>query len=195
MHPKKIKATYKNGVIKPLDKINLPEGQALEIQIKTLPSVTSELSRDQKRELIQKTRGSMKGTWGSTVEEIDAYIMSERKSWDREFFRILDIRSVDSQVVSVLLDTSILIYYLEGVEPYYPLTEEIFNDIADENIRGSLSAISITEFVTKPLADGKVIVVEYFKQFLSALSIQVLAVTYDTKLTPFVARGPCASQC
>ena len=46
--------------------------------------------------------------------------------------RILDIRSVDSQVVSVLLDTSILIYYLEGVEPYYPLTEEIFNDIADE---------------------------------------------------------------
>ena len=96
----------------------------------------------------------------------------------------------------VLLDTSILIYYLEGVEPYYPLTEEIFNDIADENIRGSLSAISITEFVTKPLADGKVIVVEYFKQFLSALSIQVLAVTtYDTKLTPFVARGPCASQC
>ena len=34
--------------------------------------------------------------------------------------RILDIRSVDSQVVSVLLDTSILIYYLEGVEPYYP---------------------------------------------------------------------------
>ena len=85
MHLKKIKATYKNGVIKPLDKINLPEGQALEIQIKTLPSVTSELSRDQKRELIQKTRGSMKGTWGSTVEEIDTYIMSERKSWDREF--------------------------------------------------------------------------------------------------------------
>ena len=79
----------------------------------------------------------------------------------------------------VLLDASILIYYLEGVEPYYPLTEEIFNDIADENIRGSLSAISITEFVTKPLADGKVIVVEYFKQFLSALSIQVLAVTYE----------------
>ena len=59
----------------------------------------------------------------------------------------------------------ILIYYHEGVEPYYPLTEEIFNDIIDANIRGSLSAISIAEFVTKPLADGPVIVVEYFKQF------------------------------
>ena len=30
-------------------------------------------------------RGSMKGTWGNTVKEIDAYIKSERKSWNREF--------------------------------------------------------------------------------------------------------------
>ena len=84
-HPKKIRATYKNGVIEPLDKINLPEGQALEIEIKTLPSATSELSLDQKRTLIEKNRGSMKGTWGSTVEVINAYIESERHSWDREF--------------------------------------------------------------------------------------------------------------
>ena len=82
---KKIRATYKNGMIEPLDKINFPEGQALEVEIKTLPSAISDLSLDQKRELIQKTRGSMKGTWGSTVEEIDAYIKSERQSWDREF--------------------------------------------------------------------------------------------------------------
>ena len=93
--------------------------------------------------------------------------------------RILDFRSVDSQAASVLLDTSVLIYYLEGVEPYYLLAEEIFNDILDENIRGSLSVISIAEFVTKPLADGNVTDVERFKQFLSSLSIQVLAVTYE----------------
>ena len=82
---KKIRARYKNGVIELLDKIDLPEGQALEVEIKALPSVIAELSRDQKRELIQKMRGSMKGTWGNTVEEIDAYIKSERKSWNREF--------------------------------------------------------------------------------------------------------------
>ena len=81
-HHSKIKATYKNGVIEPLDKIDLPEGQALEVEIKTLPS---EFSLDQKRELIQKIRCSMKGAWGSTVEEIDAYIKSERKSWNRKF--------------------------------------------------------------------------------------------------------------
>lgn len=84
-HPTKIRATYKNGVIEPLDKISLPEGQALEVEIKTLPSITTELSRDEKRELIQKICGSMKGTWGNTVEEIDAHLASERKSWDREF--------------------------------------------------------------------------------------------------------------
>ena len=84
-HPKKIRATYRNGVIEPLDKINLPEGQALEIEIKMLRAVTSELSQDEKRALIHKTRGSMKGTWGRNVEEINAYIKSERNSWDREF--------------------------------------------------------------------------------------------------------------
>ena len=93
--------------------------------------------------------------------------------------KILDFHLVDSQAASVLLDTSVLIYYLEGIEPYYLLAEEIFNHILDENIRGSLSAISVTEFVTKPLADGNVTDVERFKHFIDALSIQVLAVTYE----------------
>ena len=81
-HPKKIKAAYKNGVIELIDKISLPEGQALEVEIKTLPAITSELSRDQKRELIREMRGAMKGTWGDTVGEINAYLVSERNSWD-----------------------------------------------------------------------------------------------------------------
>ncbi len=93
--------------------------------------------------------------------------------------RILDFRSADSQSVSVLLDTAVLIYYLEEVEPYCLLAGEVFNDIVDGNIRGFLSAISVTEFVTKPLADGKVSEVERFRDFLSSLSIQVLAVTYE----------------
>lgn len=93
--------------------------------------------------------------------------------------RILDFCSTNSQTASALLDTSIFIYYLEEVEPYCLLAEEIFNDIVDGNIRGFLSAISVTEFVTKPLADGKVAEVERFKRFLSLLSIQVLTVTYE----------------
>ena len=81
-HIKKIRAIYKNRVIEPLDKIDLPEGQVLEVEIKSIPSITPQLPLNHRRELIRKIRGSMKGTWGSTVEEVDAYIKSERKSWD-----------------------------------------------------------------------------------------------------------------
>ena len=47
--PKKIRATYKNGVIEPLDKLNLPEGQELELEFKVLPSTSSALSKEQKK--------------------------------------------------------------------------------------------------------------------------------------------------
>ena len=70
-------------------------------------------------------------------------------------------------------------YHLEGVEPYNLIAEEIFQDIVDENIRGFLSVISITEFVAKPLVDEKVIDVEGFKQFLSSLPIQILEINYE----------------
>lgn len=79
----KIRATYKNGVIEPLEKLNLSEGQELELEFKVLPSTTSGLSKEQKKDLIRKMRGSMKGTWGYTVEEIDTYFRLERESWDR----------------------------------------------------------------------------------------------------------------
>ncbi len=93
--------------------------------------------------------------------------------------KVLDIHSTGSEATSVFLDTPVLIYYLEDIEPYYLLAEEIFNKINDEKIKGFLSAISVTEFVTKPFADGKIAEIERFKRFLSSLSIQVLTVTYE----------------
>ena len=50
----KIKATYRNGVIEPSDKLNLPEGQELEIEFSVLPKTPHELSREAKTELIHK---------------------------------------------------------------------------------------------------------------------------------------------
>ena len=94
--------------------------------------------------------------------------------------RILDFAAVSSHVPSVLLDTSVLIYYLEGIEPYNLLAKEIFQDVVDENIRGFLSVISITEFVAKPLITEHAIDVEDFKQFLESLPIQVLELNYET---------------
>ena len=37
----KIKAAYRNGMIEPLDKIDLPEGQALEIEFRVLLKTSS----------------------------------------------------------------------------------------------------------------------------------------------------------
>ena len=82
--PNKIRATYKNGVFEPLDKLNLQEGQVLELEFKVISAVSYELSKEEKRELIRKMRGSIKGTWGSTVEEIDTYLNSEREIWNRK---------------------------------------------------------------------------------------------------------------
>ena len=82
METEKIRARYKNGVIEPLEKLDLPEGQELEVEIKSVPSVTSGLTVEEKKALIRKLGGCMKGTWGN-VEEIDAYIKSERESWHK----------------------------------------------------------------------------------------------------------------
>ena len=93
--------------------------------------------------------------------------------------KILDFPTANSHITSVLLDTSVLIYYLEGIEPYNLLAKEIFQDIVDENIRGFLSVISVTEFVAKPLGTDKLMDIEGFKQFLASLPIQVLEVNYE----------------
>ena len=93
--------------------------------------------------------------------------------------RTLDFPTANSHITSVLLDTSVLIYYLEGIEPYNLLAKEIFQDIVDENIRGFLSVISVTESVAKPLGTDQVIDIEDFKQFLASLPIQVLEINYE----------------
>ena len=78
----KIKARYKNGVIEPLEKINLPDGQELEVDFKAVPLGTSELSVEEKKALIRKLRGSAEGLWGETVKEVDAHIRSLRAEWE-----------------------------------------------------------------------------------------------------------------
>ena len=54
MKRKKIKATYRNGVIEPLDRIDLPEGQALEVEFSVLQKTPRELSREAKNRIDSK---------------------------------------------------------------------------------------------------------------------------------------------
>lgn len=92
-----IKARYRNGVIEPLEDINMPEDSVLEVSFKSVVRCArpgsaadeSEGSADEKRkiqqEFIEQTSGLFKGIWGRTAHEIDDYLRMERESWDREF--------------------------------------------------------------------------------------------------------------
>ena len=83
MPTKTIKARYRNGILETLEKIDMPEGSEIDLSIEVIPiSAQSELSKEEKKKLIRKLCGSAKGLWGETAEEIDAYIKSERESWE-----------------------------------------------------------------------------------------------------------------
>ena len=49
MKRKNIKATYRNGVIEPLVRIDLPEGQELEVEFSILQKTLCELTREEKK--------------------------------------------------------------------------------------------------------------------------------------------------
>jgi predicted nucleic acid-binding protein len=67
------------------------------------------------------------------------------------------------------LDSSILIYHLEDIEPYADLTEQIFAAIANGSPAAILSTISVTELLVSPFAGGQQGRIEAFEQFLFSI--------------------------
>ena len=57
MKRKKIKATYRNGVIEPLDRIDLPEGQELEVEFSVLQKTPHELTPEEATQPIRLLSG------------------------------------------------------------------------------------------------------------------------------------------
>jgi predicted nucleic acid-binding protein len=72
------------------------------------------------------------------------------------------------------IDSSILIYHLEDIEPYADLTEQIFAAIAEGSLSAILSTISVTELLVLPFASGQRDRIEAFERFLFSLSNLVL---------------------
>lgn len=54
----------------------------------------------------------------------------------------------------VVLDSSILIYHLEDLQPYAEMTENIFTAVASRSLHAVLSTISVTELLVQPFAHG-----------------------------------------
>lgn len=83
---------------------------------------------------------------------------------------------------SVLIDTAPLIYHLEDVEPWSELTTMSFNLIANEQVKGFLSAVSVTELMVKPMAAGEQTAEAAERFLLSIPNVTIAPVDYAIAL-------------
>jgi predicted nucleic acid-binding protein len=79
----------------------------------------------------------------------------------------------------VALDSSVLIYHLEGVEPYADLTEATFAAIGEGTPVAVLSTLSVTELLVQPFVEGRRDRVEAFERFILSLpNTELIAPSY-----------------
>jgi len=71
----------------------------------------------------------------------------------------------------IALDTPVLIYHVEGVEPYASLTAALFDWAGREGISLVLSFLIWTEMLVKPIADGKGEAVRRIEGFLREIPL------------------------
>lgn len=76
---------------------------------------------------------------------------------------------------SVGLDSAILIYHLEGTEPYAELTEELFTLVGRGAVEVVLSTITIAELLVGPFTQQQVGLVAGFEHFVQSLPYTTLA--------------------
>ena len=73
---------------------------------------------------------------------------------------------------SACLDTALFIYHLGEIEPYFALTEHVFEALIDERLKGFVSAVSVFEFVVKPFSENHLQEINNFEQVVSSLAIE-----------------------
>jgi hypothetical protein len=94
--------------------------------------------------------GALSGKGTSVVEIRQTKFLSELK-----------------RLTKIGLDSSILIYHLENVEPYADLTEATIASIAGGLLKAVVSTISVTELLVQPFAEGREDQVMAFEHFLT----------------------------
>ena len=78
MKRKKIKATYRNGVIEPLDRIDLPEGQELEVEFSILQKTPRELTPEEATQTYTALIRQSEGWWIGWILEVRGVTCQER---------------------------------------------------------------------------------------------------------------------
>ena len=91
-----------------------------------------------------------------------------------------NFRSALLQFRRVFLDSAVLIYHLEDIQPYSALTTEILTALAGGNLEGVISTVSITELLAKPFKDGKDDQITIFEAFVLSLpKTRIVAPAYS----------------
>jgi predicted nucleic acid-binding protein len=81
----------------------------------------------------------------------------------------MEFQSLLRRLKKVGLDSSILIYHLEDLEPYANLTENIFSMVAEGSLSAVLSTVSVTELLVQPFAAGQKDRIAAMERFLFSM--------------------------
>jgi predicted nucleic acid-binding protein len=82
---------------------------------------------------------------------------------------IIKFQNALKKLKKVGLDSSILIYHLEDMEPYANLTENIFAMVAEGSLSAVLSTVSVTELLVQPFTASQQDRIAAFERFLFSL--------------------------
>jgi predicted nucleic acid-binding protein len=81
----------------------------------------------------------------------------------------MEFQNALKKLKRVGLDSSILIYHLEDLEPYAILTENIFARVAEGSLSAVLSTVSVTELLVQPFTTGQKDRIAAIERFLFSL--------------------------
>jgi predicted nucleic acid-binding protein len=81
----------------------------------------------------------------------------------------MEFQNALKKLKRVGLDSSILIYHLEDLEPYSSLTENIFARVAEGSLNAVLSTVSVTELLVQPFTTGQKDRIAAIERFLFSL--------------------------
>ena len=76
---------------------------------------------------------------------------------------------------TILLDTNILIYHLEGLEPYATLTRALIERLAEADVNAVISALTVAELLAGPYRKGDLGKVKAARRFVEQLPGVLLA--------------------
>jgi len=95
-----------------------------------------------------------------------------------------------SSVNAAMIDSNILIYHLEDLEPYSELTEILFTRLGEGRLKLIVSTLSVTELMAKPYAEGNLKKINASVSFLRTIpNCEWISPDFEISLDAAALRG------